>query len=454
MRFFLLSFFCILTFFSNAQNWNQVDDGLGIFEYTEIELFSFDNKLFAGGNFISAGNNPATGIAYWNDRRWLNFGNDSIAFKSIKSFVVYKDELYGLARYFDESKRSEFVRYDQEIHNWVPVPNSKLIRTLANEETYDGYISKAIEFQGELYVAGAFDKIGDIVTSSSIAKWDGETWEPILDDEGGNFYATTITDMEIFQNALLVSGSNFHFNDISSFNGIVRYDGTSWNTLEIASSGSLIAHIIQLEVYKNSLYAAGRGSITPNDNQWYWMVKWDGQNWKGIEGFEQYDLDNQSRITALKTYGNYLAVGGTISGTTALYNGDTVKYIEQKLNNLISFFEVYNSQLYTSGYFNLNPANGLAKLVNLTEIDSLKTNFNLYPNPSNGNFIIEYEIQNKSRAIIEIFDTSGKLVFTEIFNDLEGKYVRHINIQDFASGVYVFKIRTKDFTESKPLIKN
>ena len=452
--FLIISFLGILPILSNAQNWSSIDQGIGNIDYNEIEIFSFDNKLFAGGVFTIAGNTPASGIAYWNDRQWLNFNTDSIEYKSFRSFVVYKEELYGFARYTSPSKLAELVKYEKEKDAWSSVPNSEFIVTPSNGTLHDGYISNAIEFQGELYVAGSFDRIGEKNIKSSVAKWDGQTWTPVLDDDEDTFYATTITDMEIFQGALLISGSNFHFNDVASFNGIVRFDGTTWKTLELVSSGPPQAHVIQLEIFKESLYAGGRGSIIPNDNQSYWLVKWNGQEWDGIKGFEQDDYNNLSRITALKTYGNHLVIGGTTNGRTALYSVDSIRYIEQNLNDIISFYEVYNSQLYASGYFRPSYGRGVAKLINLTEIDSLQTNFNLYPNPSDGNFIIEYEIKNKSRAITEIFDSSGKLVSTEIFNDLEGKYVRHINIEDFPSGVYIFKIRTKDFTESKVFIKN
>jgi len=84
-----------------------------------------------------------------------------------------------------------------------------------------------------------------------------------------------------------------------------------------------------------------------------------------------------------------------------------------------------------------------------TDSDMIK----LYPNPNNGHFSIEFinPLQtNKSEIIIT--DLSGKQVYCSPV--LKEETVKHIDVSDSRSGIYVMLIKDKEITTTKKFIKN
>jgi hypothetical protein len=72
----------------------------------------------------------------------------------------------------------------------------------------------------------------------------------------------------------------------------------------------------------------------------------------------------------------------------------------------------------------------------------------LYPNPASS--ILNVEFENKSVAEISIFDRTGKLVFKDIASQT-GQFSTNLNIEDFSKGLYILRIESENFSESKLL---
>jgi hypothetical protein len=82
------------------------------------------------------------------------------------------------------------------------------------------------------------------------------------------------------------------------------------------------------------------------------------------------------------------------------------------------------------------------EVANCTGIqETLEANFNIYPNPSNGQFVIE-TTGVESDAQISVMDATGRLVFTEsvIMSNI---FRKEINL-DVASGSYILQLITND----------
>lgn len=74
-----------------------------------------------------------------------------------------------------------------------------------------------------------------------------------------------------------------------------------------------------------------------------------------------------------------------------------------------------------------------------------------YPNPGNGNFTLEFNIEEeKDEAIITIHDLTGKIVYTENVKG-KGNYKKQISL-DEPSGVYILKIQQGKRAITKKLI--
>ena len=76
-----------------------------------------------------------------------------------------------------------------------------------------------------------------------------------------------------------------------------------------------------------------------------------------------------------------------------------------------------------------------------------------YPNPFNPSTTIKYQIPNAGNVTLKVFDILGREVTTLVdeFKN-EGRYEVNFNAGKLASGVYIYSIKSNDFTASKKLL--
>jgi hypothetical protein len=78
----------------------------------------------------------------------------------------------------------------------------------------------------------------------------------------------------------------------------------------------------------------------------------------------------------------------------------------------------------------------------------------LYPNPSAGNFTVQYASEINSELIIEMYDVLGKLVFSELEVVVEGENIFRYNQADLQKGSYFIRLtdQKNNMNETKILI--
>ncbi|HOJ24077.1 MAG TPA: T9SS type A sorting domain-containing protein [Bacteroidales bacterium] len=83
-------------------------------------------------------------------------------------------------------------------------------------------------------------------------------------------------------------------------------------------------------------------------------------------------------------------------------------------------------------------------------INYVKENIVIYPNPTSGNFNIEFINQNEKYSTINIYDLTGKIIYkkTNISQD-----IINIDISKYNNGIYFIKIINQNNTYFKKLIK-
>lgn len=86
-----------------------------------------------------------------------------------------------------------------------------------------------------------------------------------------------------------------------------------------------------------------------------------------------------------------------------------------------------------------------------TKNNNQTTHFNFYPNPNNGTFTLEYENSTKEKAVINITDINGKILFNE---EVKGdkKINKRINLGDQAQGTYIVTVKEGKNTITKKII--
>lgn len=68
--------------------------------------------------------------------------------------------------------------------------------------------------------------------------------------------------------------------------------------------------------------------------------------------------------------------------------------------------------------------------------EELVSNFQLYPNPSEGIVNISFSVNSASDVVVRIFDPNGKLVFTEDVRSFNGTFNKAIDLSSYAKGLY------------------
>ena len=77
---------------------------------------------------------------------------------------------------------------------------------------------------------------------------------------------------------------------------------------------------------------------------------------------------------------------------------------------------------------------------------------NFYPNPNNGKFNLSFELESKEKTTIEIYDESGKKVYSEELLDFSGKYNKEIDLSKESKGVYFIKVNQNKKSLTKKII--
>ena len=145
-----------------------------------------------------------------------------------------------------------------------------------------------------------------------------------------------------------------------------------------------------------------------------------------------------------------------------LKTGRMVIIDKAKLNNNSVYVKVTNNEkgenLGTEifkGTVYPHPTGTASKTLNLKETAISKTDFSIYPNPINdGKFSLEFGLREKGLASFEIFNIAGQLMFQKKNQNLDqGNHKIEFGKSDvnLASGVYLLKVVTNEFTETRKL---
>jgi hypothetical protein len=85
---------------------------------------------------------------------------------------------------------------------------------------------------------------------------------------------------------------------------------------------------------------------------------------------------------------------------------------------------------------------------NITTIPTEYQLFQNYPNPFNPTTTIKYDVPKSSLVKIRVYDVTGKMISDLVNQQMEaGSYEVNWNGTEYASGVYFYKIETKDFAK-------
>jgi photosystem II stability/assembly factor-like uncharacterized protein len=151
---------------------------------------------------------------------------------------------------------------------------------------------------------------------------------------------------------------------------------------------------------------------------------------------------------------------GTENGVFSTYNyGADWKEINSGMGS-----KLVNDLFITNSYLFASTTNGIWKrpLSEITSTGGKNTDgpfpqkFSLshnYPNPFNPTTIIHYQLKTKSHVQLTIYDLTGREVKKLVNqNQNAGEYSVNFNAGNFASGIYIYRLKTDLFEQSRKMI--
>jgi hypothetical protein len=91
--------------------------------------------------------------------------------------------------------------------------------------------------------------------------------------------------------------------------------------------------------------------------------------------------------------------------------------------------------------------------VSINEI-STSNSFQLFPNPTNGEFILRGKGSATSELTISLVDLNGRLIESRTVDPISNSINERFDLSNQANGVYLISIQSEGQIEVKKLVKN
>ena len=303
---------------------------------------------------------------------------------------------------------------------------------------WDFYTSSLAGFGGYVsFNSIAIDGAGNkwVGTQGGLAKYNDTSWT-IYTTQNSQLPGNSITSLSWYGNSLWMATDS----------GLVNYNGSSWKTY-LPPLGSYYTYNLVIDSSGNKwTYAwGGQSSI---------FLKFDGSTWT------RYSAPDS--ITAFAVSGSNIWIGTRFHG---LYKFDGTNWTVYNSSNsglsndyVLSIIvdKLGNIWLTTGGddIQEFNP-NGIVTSVSSYSY-SVPTNYQLYqnyPNPFNPSTTIRFNLASSGNVSLKIYDVLGREVANLINGELTaGQHSAVWNASNFASGVYLYRLKTGNFVETKKLI--
>lgn len=257
-----------------------------------------------------------TSATYAQKGVWIPAGGDIEGF-NIAAYV-YQNNLYVSGMEYRTGMPKSYIKKF----------NGTFWTTVVDMPGFNSTVNAMVEFNGELYVAGSFNMIGETAGTNSIAKWNGKKWSSV----GGGFSSTSypqVRALEVFNNKLYIGGSFDSIGGIATRNMAV-WDGSKWSAGPQCESGSGFYSIVQaLQTFNNNLFIGGAFSKI-NGNTFSNVARFDGSAIYALSNGSGEGTNNE--VAGFEPFKNELYVHGYFSSLDTVY----VKGIAKFSNNLLS----------------------------------------------------------------------------------------------------------------------
>ena len=214
----------------NGSNWAVVGSGLG---NSVSSIVLSGNDVYVGGMFLNTGNtgsNPAMRIARWNGSTWSTFGSGINTFGGVwevRSILLSGGNVYA---------GGNFTTAGGQPANNIAVWNGFAWSTFGSG--MNGTVhALSLAGNGDIYAGGGFTNAAGI-SADRIARWDGSSWSPV-----GSGMNNTVIALAIANDGTVYAGGNFITAGGKRASNIARWNGTEWSDLVSPAAPTQAANI-------------------------------------------------------------------------------------------------------------------------------------------------------------------------------------------------------------------
>lgn len=113
---------------------------------------------------------------------------------------------------------------------------------------------------------------------------------------------------------------------------------------------------------------------------------------------------------------------------------------------------IHNQDIANQYYQEFMKRWGYGVLVGVKEISLIDNQIDVYPNPSNGNIRVEFDVATGQEISVDIYDLAGRMVFSESQHYKHGENSINLCLDNLNKGMYVLKLRGKSFSKQQKII--
>jgi PKD repeat protein len=151
------------------------------------------------------------------------------------------------------------------------------------------------------------------------------------------------------------------------------------------------------------------------------------------DGFAPFSVTFFDQSTNNPTKWEWSFPGG--SPSTSNLQNPTINFNSIGLYNvsLKTSNDCGNNTLTKTNYINVNSTVGIFN-------NQKNENINVYPNPNNGTFKIDVDLNSSEKVQLKIFSIDGQLVYTSEILPIRNKLEKEISINNIVAGVYIIQL--------------
>jgi len=150
------------------------------------------------------------------------------------------------------------------------------------------------------------------------------------------------------------------------------------------------------------------------------------------------NLPADYNVSLYKSNGTTLVATSQNTGTTS----ESIVYNNAKAGTYVIKVYGYNGAYSATNCYTLNASISNSTFKEIQDISETEVTdgIQLFPNPANYELNVTFNSDNNETAVINIYDLTGRMVFTKNFQSAQGRNTYTLNTSDLSRGVYILTL--------------